>query len=1492
MKHHYHHIHSKSDTDFNNDKFTLDNAHFTLKAFINNQKNSFGTSRKKSFTSSKTPTRRNSNQFTITQKRIISNQFRKGNNYEISNETIESFFIVYFLMILKLKKTYDKALINIKLTGQKQHVNTILGLIIKHMENIIKKNETSNELKFKVERFINVITAIIDIKPEEYYIELKNIILNEFQESKNELTNALKHNTLENNKECLMFSKLVIAVSQAVLFMLSKVSYRIDYYSIMMNCCFQKLRNIMVQFIDVNSIEKDRFISSNERNLKLKVLHVIKHLLFLEQIFTEEFYVNDEHLMDLSEFSSFGRFTLSNISQISSRCNYLNLKEDKYELNFNFIKNKYIQHQTMKYFQKCIFIDNCKHSYKLEKYFRAYFNLKLVSWRNNSIKTNNPKKTEEICRICEVKIPITDYFSHIHYCKEQKVFYEQMKTWNKLLEVSVNKLELFFNMAYQSDGRGKSEKVSHNDLLNISGSSKSSSQDKNYYYLGRFLHKLECFSFLFDNDQLPTRSKKEKFMKLVSLYLYEINLPIDHYEKNPGKLPLYISLLYLTFSIYHDNKVSPVSLEELSIMFGDILHFLIKRLIEIKYILAVKKNRNKGKNNININQGSDNENKKIVSNNKNDNSNVNVGINVATTKDNNDYNKNVNENEINAQTQKLEELLNTLQKTKDEEFPQRLKSYKSKINVAPHSSPVGYFCSLRMRMNSHKMPLSPSFDNQITKIPVLTKQYSEGKLKTTSKSIFSLNPIEYIDQPITKTKKENNVHLKTSKIQTIAKQLVQLEQEELQKSLFNHSNTTGLFDKQQLPKLFPFTQVIKKNSQQLLPFTADKNSDTPIIKKKSLFLKSPSIRSNKNNSTSNNDATLDKDSNKEPQFLLKDNKNKHNQTMTPSLKYIGFSKIQKDLLSKEKPNENEYDNGESIIIASPEYKTKEKQSQQANIILRELFQNPSYDSDCISDEGSNGDYVQMNKSNNSINNNSDEDDNDDRHDHKKNINEEINCPLLEKETRIKELQTLFERLCQNMKDFPVVNKNNEILTFKSDKTSQDDGSESDHFVYNNHYIIQPNSHNNINLSFIHHKQQQSHIMSSPNNSPSFKLTSISDFQYLIPIAEGGYGKIDIYKKKKTGDLYAIKTVSISSIKEKQLSDSLKNETIILNEINNDYVVKCYYIFQDITNVYYVMDYMPGGDVYNLLNANNLYEETITYITAEVILSLEYLHSLGIIHKDIKPENILISKNGHFKLTDFGLSKSDVKYNKYSIIEIGERNELFNEDDNANGVHQNKIVGTLNYMAPEMFDENIELTDAVDYWALGVLIFKLYTNEVPFYSKDHNETINNIKQLKANWTYLDDEKIRTQYKKVDDAIDLIKKLLVINPLLRWGDNDISKIKQHAFFNGFSWDNIQHKVIDEVIHHVQNNMIKTNAKLKQANKLLKIKSSKEEINLYDNQTSENQDVHSNTDNNDDDNFNCTRIDNLFGKSKDILKIQIKLNNIQINEDNTGSILEDLQ
>ena len=132
------------------------------------------------------------------------------------------------------------------------------------------------------------------------------------------------------------------------------------------------------------------------------------------------------------------------------------------------------------------------------------------------------------------------------------------------------------------------------------------------------------------------------------------------------------------------------------------------------------------------------------------------------------------------------------------------------------------------------------------------------------------------------------------------------------------------------------------------------------------------------------------------------------------------------------------------------------------------------------------------------------------------------------------------------------------------------------------------------------------------------------FKLILPIAKGGYGSVGLYKKLATSDTYAIKAVNIKSMKDKNLSSSLKNEQNILKEINNDFVVNSYYIFQDNKNYYFVMEYLPGGDVYTLLSKKNIPKKTIQLIVAETILAVNYLHSICIIHHDIKPENILIS----------------------------------------------------------------------------------------------------------------------------------------------------------------------------------------------------------------------------------------------------------------------------
>ncbi|MBO4771257.1 MAG: RecQ family ATP-dependent DNA helicase, partial [Bacteroidales bacterium] len=153
------------------------------------------------------------------------------------------------------------------------------------------------------------------------------------------------------------------------------------------------------------------------------------------------------------------------------------------------------------------------------------------------------------------------------------------------------------------------------------------------------------------------------------------------------------------------------------------------------------------------------------------------------------------------------------------------------------------------------------------------------------------------------------------------------------------------------------------------------------------------------------------------------------------------------------------------------------------------------------------------------------------------------------------------------------------------------------------------------------------------------VIKICKFKLVLPIAKGGYGSVGLYKKLSTSDMYAIKIVNIKGMKEKKLSASLKVEQNILKEINNDFVINSYFIFQDIKNYYFVMEYLPGGDVFGLLSKNNLPKSTIKLIIAETILAINYLHSINIIHHDIKPENILITAKGHFKLSDFGLSKS-------------------------------------------------------------------------------------------------------------------------------------------------------------------------------------------------------------------------------------------------------------
>ena len=213
-----------------------------------------------------------------------------------------------------------------------------------------------------------------------------------------------------------------------------------------------------------------------------------------------------------------------------------------------------------------------------------------------------------------------------------------------------------------------------------------------------------------------------------------------------------------------------------------------------------------------------------------------------------------------------------------------------------------------------------------------------------------------------------------------------------------------------------------------------------------------------------------------------------------------------------------------------------------------------------------------------------------------------------------------------------------------------------------------------------------------------------------------------------------------------------------------------------------MEFLQGGDLMNILIKKNvLNEEEARFYVAEIVLAIESIHKLDCIHRDIKPDNVLIDKSGHIKLTDFGLSKiSDKIFQNNFQKNLNLNNN--NIKDNGKPSHNKNYscVGTAYYVAPEVLNKK-GYGPEVDWWSLGVIFFEMLVGYVPFCSKETNEACYKV----LNWKkYL---KIPDTARMSREAEDLIFKL-INSPKRRLGANGAEEIKSHPFFYGFNWDNI--------------------------------------------------------------------------------------------------------
>eukprot|EP01096_Ripella_sp_DP13-Kostka_P013865 TRINITY_DN610_c0_g1_i1.p1 TRINITY_DN610_c0_g1~~TRINITY_DN610_c0_g1_i1.p1 ORF type:complete len:494 (+),score=244.84 TRINITY_DN610_c0_g1_i1:44-1483(+) len=279
-------------------------------------------------------------------------------------------------------------------------------------------------------------------------------------------------------------------------------------------------------------------------------------------------------------------------------------------------------------------------------------------------------------------------------------------------------------------------------------------------------------------------------------------------------------------------------------------------------------------------------------------------------------------------------------------------------------------------------------------------------------------------------------------------------------------------------------------------------------------------------------------------------------------------------------------------------------------------------------------------------------------------------------------------------------------------------------------------------------------------NPHTEKVGIDDFESLCVIGKGSFGKVMQVKKKDTGKIYAMKILNKQTIIERNELEHTRSEKSILQKLCHPFLVNLNYSFQTPDKLFFIMDYVNGGELfYHLQRDKRFSEERARFYCAEIVLGLEYLHNSGVLYRDLKPENLLLTDDGHICMTDFGISKEG----------------LVSDDDRTA-----TFCGTPEYLAPEVLEGN-GYGKAVDWWSFGTLMFEMLTGLPPFYSEDVQQMYQKIMTA------------RLQIPKTvsDEAKDLLEKLLIRDPEQRLTEPPM--IKKHPWFAGIDWEALVQKEV---------------------------------------------------------------------------------------------------
>ncbi|KAK8050576.1 hypothetical protein PG994_012306 [Apiospora phragmitis] len=294
-------------------------------------------------------------------------------------------------------------------------------------------------------------------------------------------------------------------------------------------------------------------------------------------------------------------------------------------------------------------------------------------------------------------------------------------------------------------------------------------------------------------------------------------------------------------------------------------------------------------------------------------------------------------------------------------------------------------------------------------------------------------------------------------------------------------------------------------------------------------------------------------------------------------------------------------------------------------------------------------------------------------------------------------------------------------------------------------------------------QRQPHHQSTLSESRVTKgKYSLGDFDMLRTLGTGSFGRVHLVQSKHNQRYYAIKVLKKAQVVKMKQVEHTNDERKMLSEVKHPFLITLWGTFHDCKNIYMVMDFVEGGELFSLLRKSGRFPNPVAkFYAAEVTLALEYLHTKNIIYRDLKPENLLLDRHGHLKITDFGFAKR-VPDKTWTLC------------------------GTPDYLAPEVVS-NKGYNKSVDWWSLGILIYEMLCGYTPFWDSGSPMKIyENILRGKVKYP---------QYIN-PDAQNLLQSLITPDLTKRLGNLYCGPqdVKNHPWFAEVTWDRLLRKDID--------------------------------------------------------------------------------------------------